>query len=143
MHRSILNKWMIYRLTTSSSFNQIWYYWDVDFKQCFLHFDSILSWPYLIQQNIHRENFCGFHGFSLNCESFCTNYGLVDWQFKSTSMIAWKFLANNHFPLCFPPWMFCCIQCIWLDISNKFSSKIIAQCNVHRLATKFISLTSR
>ena len=24
---------------------------------------------------------CGFHGFSLNCESFPMNHGLVDWQY--------------------------------------------------------------
>ena len=33
------------------------------------------------------KNFRGFHGFSLNCECFPTNYGLVDCQFKSTSML--------------------------------------------------------
>ena len=32
-----------------------------------------------------------FRGFSLNCKCFPTNYGLVNWQCKSTSMQAQKF----------------------------------------------------
>ena len=34
------------------------------------------------------ENFHGFHGFSLICECFPMNHGLVDWQCKSTGMLA-------------------------------------------------------
>ena len=37
-----------------------------------------------------RKNFCGFHGFSLNCDSFPINYGLVDRQYKPTSMLLRK-----------------------------------------------------
>ena len=33
------------------------------------------------------ENFHGLCRFSLNLESFLTNYGFVDWQYKSTSML--------------------------------------------------------
>ena len=32
------------------------------------------------------ENFRGFRDFSLNCKCFPMNYGLVNWQCKSTSM---------------------------------------------------------
>ena len=32
-------------------------------------------------------NFRGFRGFTLNRECFPTNYGLVDWQCKATSML--------------------------------------------------------
>ena len=39
-----------------------------------------------------------FHSFSLNRECFTTNYGPVDWQCKSTSMLAQKF---------FRKWQFC------------------------------------
>ena len=48
-----------------------------------------------------------FHGFSLNYECFPMNYGLVDWQCKSTGMLLqkvsreWKFciLTAKVFPL--------------------------------------------
>ena len=42
-------------------------------------------------------NFCDF---SLNRECFPTNYGLVDWQCKSTSMLARKFSCE---------WQFCAL----------------------------------
>ena len=36
-----------------------------------------------------QQNFQGggFHGFSLNCETFPMNYGLFDRQYKSTGML--------------------------------------------------------
>ena len=37
------------------------------------------------------------HSFSLNCKCFPTNYGLVDWQCKSTSMLPQKFSSEWHF----------------------------------------------
>ena len=43
------------------------------------------------------ENFCGFHGFSLNRKFFPTNYGLVNWQCKSTSMLLQKFSRKWQF----------------------------------------------
>ena len=39
---------------------------------------------YRIRQNVRGGN---FRGFSLNRECFPTNYGLVDWQCKATSML--------------------------------------------------------
>ena len=47
---------------------------------------------------LQGENLCDFCGFSLNRECFPTNYGLVDWQCKSTSMLPQKF---SH------EWQFC------------------------------------
>ena len=37
------------------------------------------------------EKFHGFCDFSLNGKCFSTNYGLADWQRKSTSMLPQKF----------------------------------------------------
>ena len=42
------------------------------------------------------ENFCSS---SLNCECCPMNYGLFDWQYKSTTMLQWNFMAHRHFPL--------------------------------------------
>ena len=44
------------------------------------------------------ENFHVFCSFSLNRECFPTNYGLVDWQCKSTSMLLQKF--SNEWKFC-------------------------------------------
>ena len=44
------------------------------------------------------ENFCGFHSFSLNYESFPVNHGLVDWQYKSTKMLQQKFYHGSFLP---------------------------------------------
>ena len=41
-------------------------------------------------QNIRGENFCAFNSFSFSGECFPMNYGLVDWQYKSTSMLSQK-----------------------------------------------------
>ena len=60
-------------------------------------------------------------GFSLNCESFPANYGLVDQQCKSTELLQWNFTANSYFPLKtgkFPPRMFSHIRYItvqWVE----------------------------
>ena len=40
------------------------------------------------------ENFCSFHSFTLICESFVSNRGLVDQQYKSLVLP-----QNSHFPL--------------------------------------------
>ena len=37
------------------------------------------------------ENFCGFRGSPFNREYFLTNYGLVDKQYKSISMLLRRF----------------------------------------------------
>ena len=44
-----------------------------------------------------EENFRGFCGYSLNHKCFAMNYGLVDWQCKSTSMLAQKFSCEWKF----------------------------------------------
>ena len=59
---------------------------------------------YCIRQNFRVEN---FRGFPPNHKCFPTNYGLVDWQCKPTSMLVrkfsheWKFctLTAKVFPL--------------------------------------------
>ena len=48
-------------------------------------------------KTFEERNFHSFCGFSLNRECFPTNYGLVDWQCKSTSMLARKFPVNGNF----------------------------------------------
>ena len=66
------------------------------------------------------ENFHGFRGFSLNCECFPMNYGLVDWQCKSTSMLP---QANNNFHPKregFTPRVFC--------LYGIYSSDLLATC---------------
>ena len=43
--------------------------------------------PYTAKRS-RGKNFHGFRGFSLNRKCFPMKYGLVDWQCKSTSMLA-------------------------------------------------------
>ena len=45
------------------------------------------------------ENFRGFHSSTLNWESFPVTYGLVNKQYKFTSMLLQKFPVNDDFPL--------------------------------------------
>ena len=46
-----------------------------------------------------KEQIYGFCGFSLNHESFPENYGLINWQYKSTKCYSESFAMNNHFAL--------------------------------------------
>ena len=43
------------------------------------------------------ENFCSFCGFLLDPESFPTNYGLVDQQYKATKLLQQKFYCKQLF----------------------------------------------
>ena len=71
---------------------------------CRLHWKNdttlIIGWEYCVKviyiriyahavysKTFEEENLCGFRGFSLNRKSFPTNYGLVNWQYNSTSML--------------------------------------------------------
>ena len=49
---------------------------------------------YCIRQNVRGVK---LSWFSLNHESFPTNYGLVNWQYKSTSMLPQKFYSKHSF----------------------------------------------
>ena len=46
------------------------------------------------------ESFRGLCSFSLNRECFPTNYGLVDWQCKFTSMLAQSFPVTVKWQFC-------------------------------------------
>ena len=68
------------------------------FKNIIIHITYTL---YLYPYTIYGKTFKGgnFHGFSLNRECFPTiaNYGLVNWQCKSTSMLEQKFSYKWEF----------------------------------------------
>ena len=53
---------------------------------------KMILWAYLfvvyhIRENVCGGNFCSFHSFSLNCKSFPASHGLVNQQYKSTTML--------------------------------------------------------
>lgn len=47
--------------------------------------------PYTV--NFQGRNFHGFHDFSLNCETYTCEYGLVIGSTRSTSMLPHKFIS--------------------------------------------------
>ena len=53
--------------------------------------------PYIHGKTFEEDNFYGFRGLSLNRKCFPMNYGLVDWQCKSTSMLPQKFSCEWKF----------------------------------------------
>ena len=54
-------------------------------KLCASH--KLSAYIYRIRQNVRGGKLSRFSQILLNCESFPTNYGLVDWQYKSTGML--------------------------------------------------------
>ena len=58
---------------------------------------TMMNTVYSYDKTLEGGNIRGFRGFSLNRECFPMNYGLVDWQCKSTSMLPLKFSRKWKF----------------------------------------------
>ena len=60
---------------------------------CVLWYEAMIYILQLIpyMENVCWENFDGFHGFSLNCESFLANHGLFKQQYELTKMVQLNF----------------------------------------------------
>ena len=67
---------------------------------CIYVYTRLSILPYTAKM-FEGENFRSFHGFSLNRKCFPMNYGLVNWQCKSTSMLVRKFSCE---------WQFCTLS---------------------------------
>ena len=83
------------------------------------------------------ENFHGFYGFSLNCESFPVNHGLIDWKYKSKTMLQQNVYCDitifhsKHIPHVYSSY---CIHGNFHGIKFHFIEIMMSFHNIHGLS---------
>lgn len=113
---------------------KVFYHW----WSCVMVTSTVI--PYMAK---HLEKLCSFNGFSFNHETFPMNYGLIDWWYKSTSMLPWMFSSKWPFSTLNTPsnvWLYTVCEHsklldvqrddIWYDLGHiSLNLTVLGYCN--------------
>ena len=94
--------------------------------------------PTVYSKTFKRENFRGFHSFSLNSECFLTNYGLVDWQCNTPFTLS-RVTQNGYKPGLLNSSQLCS-HYMWVQSTWDYARRIIMYIKCILFRVRFIKL---